>query len=170
MKKISMKQLLVNAMEEHGKNLILSDRFWFRSQPALSRAKDIDKRQHIAVGGMKKWETFWNMSRYWISTISKASIWTGFISDFSDYMIGGNELCLWRRTWSAVCRPSARCVLLSGSDSSKQFLQHQGPADHSQTYSQYKSRFRRNLSMSMKKNLIKGMTELGEMLNVIGNL
>ena len=27
MKKISMKQLLVNAMEEHGKNLILSDRF-----------------------------------------------------------------------------------------------------------------------------------------------
>ena len=53
MKKISMKQLLVNAMEEHGKNLILSDRFWFRSQPALSRAKDIDKRQHIAVGGMK---------------------------------------------------------------------------------------------------------------------
>jgi len=27
MKKISMKQLLVNAMEEYGNNLILSDRF-----------------------------------------------------------------------------------------------------------------------------------------------
>ena len=81
MKKISMKQLLVNAMEEYGNNLILSDRFWFRSQPPVT-GNDIDKKQHTAVGGKKQWKQIWNRKRYWISTISTANIWTGFIFNF----------------------------------------------------------------------------------------
>ena len=37
--KKNVKQLLVNAMEEYGNNLILSDRFWYRSQTARTVAK-----------------------------------------------------------------------------------------------------------------------------------
>jgi len=39
MKKISVKQLLVNAMEEYGNSLILSERFWFWLLRVLSRPK-----------------------------------------------------------------------------------------------------------------------------------
>ena len=49
MMKISMKQLLVNAMEEYGNNLILSDRFCFRSLPAPSRATKIDKNNTLLL-------------------------------------------------------------------------------------------------------------------------
>ena len=49
MKKISVKQLLVNAMEEYGNNLILSDRFWFWSQPAPQRAKDKDNHSQLIL-------------------------------------------------------------------------------------------------------------------------
>lgn len=82
---------------------------------------------------------------------------------------GGNWLWLWR-IWSAVCRPSARCVLLSASNSRKHVLLHKRAAYNSPALSQYQSEFRRNFNMSLKKNLIKSMTELGEMLNVIGTL
>ena len=51
MKKISVKQLLVNAMEEYGNNLILSDHFKFiliipRRIPAKF------KKQHTQFGGI----------------------------------------------------------------------------------------------------------------------
>ena len=40
MKKVSMKQLLINAMEEYGNTLILSERIWSRFQPVPQRAQD----------------------------------------------------------------------------------------------------------------------------------
>ena len=36
--KMNVKQLLVNAMEEYGNTLILSDRFWSQTQKAPPRA------------------------------------------------------------------------------------------------------------------------------------
>ena len=78
-------------------------------------------------------------------------------------ILGGIWLWLWRRTWFAVCRPSARCALSSASNSQNSFTKmpvHKGRQDQNNVTN------RRYLTMSMKKNLIKGMTEIG-MLNAV---
>ena len=51
MKKISVKQLLVNAMKEYGNNLILSERIWSRHRDLRGHSIKIDLQQ-LTSGGI----------------------------------------------------------------------------------------------------------------------
>jgi len=55
-----------------------------------------------------------------------------------------------------------------GEWSRKQFFYNQRAAHGASAPSQYNLDFRRNLKMSMKKNLIRGMQTIGQMRAVIG--
>ena len=104
MKKISMKQLLVNAMEEYGNTLILSDRFWSRTTIALSRLILIEIKNKLNFGGTILWRPI--LWRIWPSLWpSTASFWTASVSDrniperihaIAGGMKNENQYDLWR--------------------------------------------------------------------------
>ena len=74
--KKNVKQLLVNAMEEYGNNLILSDRFWSLTQPA-----PCGRKIKITNKESETWKAKWLRKKCWKAWKLTVSFWAGCVPD-----------------------------------------------------------------------------------------